>query len=201
MSFLTQARTQLGALVLAGGLVSGATVAAASADSVAYGSATSPTIVLVPGPSSDFTNVDGIAGRLQHAGFTVLTSPKATRDAATQAANVAGFLATVQGSIVLVGTSYGDGTVAQVAANDPQVKAVVYLSSFVAGKVDNSSALTCSFDGNAGSSLNLPFVGSIGAGAPSVCSTRSKSQEALQVAEADGVAEVAAAVARVSLNQ
>lgn len=101
-----------------------------------------PTIVLVHGAWADASSWSGEIERLQRAGYVVRAVPNPLRGLTTDAATVAGFLATIAGPVVLVGHSYGGAVITNAAAGDPDVKALVYVDAFVPDVGEAATALT-----------------------------------------------------------
>lgn len=95
------------------------------------------TIVLVHGAWLDASAWREVIPALQHAGHTVngvqLTLASFDRDIA----ETRRVLARAQGDVVLVGHSYGGAVITAAAADDPQVKKLVYIAALVpdAGEV------------------------------------------------------------------
>ena len=88
-----------------------------------------PTIVLEHGAWADASSWSGVIGRLQDRGFTVLAPPNPLRGGATDSANLASFLHTIPGPIVLVITNAATGNSA--------VKALVYVDAFIPDAGEN----------------------------------------------------------------
>jgi pimeloyl-ACP methyl ester carboxylesterase len=101
-----------------------------------------PTIVLVHGAWADSSSWSGEIERLQRAGYVVRAVPNPLRGLTTDAATVAGFLATIAGPVVLVGHSYGGAVITNAAAGNPNVRALVYVDAFVPDVGEAVTALT-----------------------------------------------------------
>jgi pimeloyl-ACP methyl ester carboxylesterase len=91
---------------------------------------TKPTVVLVHGAWADGSSWAGVVRELQRDGFTVHVPANPLRGVQTDAAHLAGFLNTISGTIILVGHCYG-GAVITNTADNPNVKALVYVNAFV----------------------------------------------------------------------
>ncbi len=92
---------------------------------------TSPaTIVLIHGAWADGSSWNGALPHLIRDGFTVRVPPNLLRNLTNDAANVAGFLSTISGPIVLVGHSYGGAVITNAASGNDNVKALVYVDAF-----------------------------------------------------------------------
>jgi len=86
------------------------------------------TIVLVHGAWADASSWNGVTPKL--AGYPVRAIPNLLRNLTNDAANVAAFLATIAGPIVLVGHSYGGAVITNAATGNANVKALVYVDAF-----------------------------------------------------------------------
>ncbi|MFI1766168.1 alpha/beta fold hydrolase [Streptomyces sp. NPDC020800] len=121
--------------VAAGATVFAATsqVTAAPATAAAAGTVTGtkPTIVLVHGAWADASGWNAAIARLQHAGYTVYAPPNPLRGVSYDARNLASFVATVPGPVVLVGHSYGGMVITDAAAKNTNVKALVYDDAYI----------------------------------------------------------------------
>jgi pimeloyl-ACP methyl ester carboxylesterase len=89
-----------------------------------------PTIVLEHGAWADSSSWDGVASRLQAAGYTVDVPPNPLRGLSDDSAYLADFLHSISGPIVLAGHSYGGAVITNAATGDAQVKALVYVDGF-----------------------------------------------------------------------
>ena len=90
-----------------------------------------PTIVLVHGDWADSSSWSRVIERLQHRRFSVVAPPNPLRGPASDAADLAAFLQTVPGPIVLVGHSYGGFVISNAATGNTNVKALVYIDAFI----------------------------------------------------------------------
>jgi pimeloyl-ACP methyl ester carboxylesterase len=90
-----------------------------------------PTIVLVHGAWADASGWSGVIDRLQKDGYTVLAPANPLRSLSGDAAYIAGVLARIQGPIVLVGHSYGGAVITNAAADNQNVRALVYVDAFI----------------------------------------------------------------------
>ena len=102
----------------------------AGANSYAGGSAR-PTIVLVHGDWADASSWTSVIERLQDKGFNVVAPPNLLRGPAVDAAYLADYLKTISGPIVLVAHSYGGFVITNAATGNTNVKALVYIDSFL----------------------------------------------------------------------
>ena len=122
-----------------------------------------PTIVLVHGDWADASSWNGVIERLQDRGFTVVAPPNLLRGPAVDAAYLASYLQTISGPIVLVAHSYGGFVITNAATGNPNVKALVYIDSFMPEEGEIAGALVATWgscvDGNA---LNqVPYDGGV----------------------------------------
>jgi pimeloyl-ACP methyl ester carboxylesterase len=122
-----------GLVVVLGGVVvdlATRSSATAAATGCAAPHAVKPTIVLVHGNWANAASWSGEVARLQRDGYVVRALNNPLRGLTSDAADVAAFLHTVSGPIVLVGHSYGGAVITNAAAGIPQVKALVYVDGF-----------------------------------------------------------------------
>jgi pimeloyl-ACP methyl ester carboxylesterase len=90
-----------------------------------------PTIVLVHGAWADGSSWNAVASELQGQGFTVYGPTNLLRGVKQDSDYVASFLAQrTSGPIVLVGHSYGGFVITNVAPDNGDVKALVYVDAF-----------------------------------------------------------------------
>jgi pimeloyl-ACP methyl ester carboxylesterase len=92
---------------------------------------TKPTIVLVHGDWADGSSWSAVIARLQRQGFTVVAPPNPLRGLSIDAANLASYLNTISGPIVLVAHSYGGAVTSNAATAKPNIKALVYIDAFM----------------------------------------------------------------------
>jgi len=90
-----------------------------------------PTIVLVHGAFADNSSWGAVVPRLQRLGYTVDVPPNPLRGVSYDSAYLSDFLSTISGPVVLVGHSYGGFIITNVGASDPEVKALVYVDSYL----------------------------------------------------------------------
>jgi pimeloyl-ACP methyl ester carboxylesterase len=111
-------------------LVFGAVLATGS-DARSRSQSVKPTIVLVHGAWADGSSWDGVTRRLLRDGYTVIVPAVPLRSLSGDAAYIASVLSSIKGPIVLVGHSYGGAVITNAAADNPNVKALVYIDAFV----------------------------------------------------------------------
>jgi pimeloyl-ACP methyl ester carboxylesterase len=102
-----------------------------SAGSSSAGSGRRPTIVLLHGAWADASSWSKVSERLQRDGFEVRVPPNNLRGVATDAPDVAHYLETIDGPIVLAAHSYGGFVATNAARGNPNVKALVYVDAFI----------------------------------------------------------------------
>jgi pimeloyl-ACP methyl ester carboxylesterase len=90
-----------------------------------------PTIVLVHGDWADGSSWTNVIKRLQDRGFNVVAPPNLLRGPAADSAYLASYLQTISGPIVLVAHSYGGFVITNAATGNTNVKALVYIDSFM----------------------------------------------------------------------
>jgi pimeloyl-ACP methyl ester carboxylesterase len=100
-----------------------------------------PTIVLVHGDWADASSWAKVIERLQDKGFTVVAPPNLLRGPATDAPYLASYLQTISGPIVLVAHSYGGFVTTNAATGNTNVKALVYIDSFMPDEGEIAGAL------------------------------------------------------------
>jgi pimeloyl-ACP methyl ester carboxylesterase len=88
-----------------------------------------PTVVLVHGAWADASSWDGEVSTLLKEGYDVRAVANPLENLTTDAESVANFLKTINGPIVLVGHSYGGSVITNAAADNPNVKALVYVDA------------------------------------------------------------------------
>ena len=144
MKKLTRALTVplVAAAVLGGG---GTALASATntahAEATRSASAVKPTIVLVHGAFADSTSWSSEIAFLQAKGYPVVAVANPLRGVASDSAYLLSVLQTISGPIVLVGHSYAGFLISDAAAQDPAVKALVYVAAYIpeAGESPNAS--------------------------------------------------------------
>jgi pimeloyl-ACP methyl ester carboxylesterase len=90
---------------------------------------TRPTIVMVHGAWADSSSWAGEVDRLQAAGYTARAIANPLRGLTSDTADVAAFLHTLSGPVVLVGHSYGGSVITNAAAGNRDIKQLVYVDA------------------------------------------------------------------------
>ncbi|TDC69193.1 alpha/beta hydrolase [Actinomadura sp. GC306] len=107
-----------------------------------------PTVVLVHGAFADSSSWNGVIERLRRDGYPVLAAANPLRGLQEDAAYVRSVLDSVSGPIVLAGHSYGGSVMSEAADGHPNVKALVYISSFQLEVGESTADLANKFPGN-----------------------------------------------------
>ncbi|MGW3247310.1 alpha/beta fold hydrolase [Streptomyces sp. NPDC001070] len=107
-----------------------------------------PTVVLVHGGFADASNWNGVVRRLQSDGYPVIAPANPLRGLAGDSAYVASVLKSLKGPIVLVGHSYGGAVITNAAADNPNVKALVYIAAFVPDEGEKLGELINKYPGS-----------------------------------------------------
>lgn len=102
------------------------------------------TIGLVHGDWADASSWASVIESLRNEGFTVVAPPNLLRGPATDAPYLASYLDSIQGPIVLVAHSYGGFVVTNAAADNINVKALVYIDAFIPDEGETLGALAAS---------------------------------------------------------
>ncbi|MGH3245153.1 MAG: lipase family alpha/beta hydrolase [Trebonia sp.] len=127
---------------LLGSALAGSAHAATTAQSQTAHAGPKPTIVLVHGAWADSSSWDAVVQRLQSLGYPVDVPPNPLRGVAADSAYLSDFLSTISGPIVLVGHSYGGFVIANAAAGNAEVKALVYDDAYIPQAGDTLLSLT-----------------------------------------------------------
>jgi pimeloyl-ACP methyl ester carboxylesterase len=104
-----------------------------------------PTIVLVHGDWADGSSWASVIERLQNRGYTVVAPPNLLRGPATDAPYLASYLQSISGPIVLVAHSYGGFVITNAATGNPNVKALVYIDSFMPDEGETAGGLVAAW--------------------------------------------------------
>jgi pimeloyl-ACP methyl ester carboxylesterase len=88
------------------------------------------TVVLVHGAFADASSWAGVVGHLLEAGVAAQAVPNPLRGLTSDGEYVASLLSQIDGSVVLVGHSYGGPVITYASAKAPNVRALVFVASF-----------------------------------------------------------------------
>jgi pimeloyl-ACP methyl ester carboxylesterase len=103
---------------------------ASAVPAVAAKPAAKPVIVLVHGAFADALGWQRVIPILQHDGYYVIAVENPLQSLDGDVANTKRVVDAQAGPVVLVGHSYGGAVITGAAADDPKVKALVYLAAF-----------------------------------------------------------------------
>jgi pimeloyl-ACP methyl ester carboxylesterase len=109
---------------------------------------TKPTVVLVHGAFADSSSWNGVIARLLRDGYPVIGVANPLRALHSDAEFLRDVLDSVDGPIVLAGHSYGGSVMSEAADGHPQVKALVYVASFLLDEGESTGELAGRFPGN-----------------------------------------------------
>ncbi|SES74004.1 alpha/beta fold hydrolase [Geodermatophilus poikilotrophus] len=109
---------------------------------------TKPTVVLVHGAFADSSSWNGVITRLRRDGCPVIGVANPLRALHSDAEFLRDVLDSVDGPIVLAGHSYGGSVMSEAADGHPQVKALVYVASFLLDEGESTGELAGRFPGN-----------------------------------------------------
>lgn len=121
--------------------------AAEQAPSEQPAAADRPTVVLVHGAFADSSSWNGVIEVLERDGYPVIAAANPLRGLHSDAAYVDSVLDSVTGPVVLAGHSYGGSVMSQAAVGHPNVKALVYIASFILEPGESTSELAAKFPG------------------------------------------------------
>ena len=96
-----------------------------------------PTIVLVHGAFADASSWNGVIGRLQQQGYTVIATANPLRGLAADSAYTASLLSQIDGPVLLVGHSYAGAVITNAATSTPNVVGLVYIAAFATEEGEN----------------------------------------------------------------
>ncbi|GGK24978.1 alpha/beta hydrolase [Streptomyces camponoticapitis] len=142
-------------LIPTAGALAAAAVVAAVAINAGTASATAshpaphrPTVVLVHGAFEDASSFAGVTTELQRDGYTVVAPAVPLRGLAQDSAYVANVVRSIDGPVVLAGHSYGGMLISEVAAQVPDVHALVYAAAFIPRRGESLQDLNEKYPGS-----------------------------------------------------
>ncbi|HYJ57483.1 MAG TPA: alpha/beta hydrolase [Mycobacterium sp.] len=106
-----------------------------------------PTVVLVHGAFADSSSWNGVIEDLKHDGYPVIAAANPLRGLHSDAEYVGSVVGSVSGPVVLAGHSYGGSVMSEAAVGHPNVKALVYIASFILEPGETTSQLAAKFPG------------------------------------------------------
>ncbi|GGT43990.1 alpha/beta fold hydrolase [Streptomyces chromofuscus] len=104
-----------------------------------------PTLVLVHGAFADASSWNPVTQRLQEKGYTVIAPANLLRGIPEDSTYLASLLRSIKGPIVLAGHSYGGEVITEAAADNSNVKALVYINAIVPDVGESFSSLSAKF--------------------------------------------------------
>lgn len=107
-----------------------------------------PTVVLVHGAFAESASWNDVVSTLLGAGYPAVALANPLRGVKYDSDYLAGFLKTVQGSVVLVGHSYGGAVITAAVSDASKVKALVYVDAFAPEQGETPGDLTARFPGS-----------------------------------------------------
>ena len=118
-----------------------------------------PTVVLVHGAFADSSSWNGVIEELTRDGYPVIAAANPLRGLHSDAEYVGSVLDSVSGPVVLAGHSYGGPVMSEAAVGHTNVKALVYIASFILEPGESASQMAGKFPGaQLGPALNtVPF--------------------------------------------
>lgn len=106
-----------------------------------------PTVVLVHGAFADSSSWNGVIKILEGDGYPVIAAANPLRGLRADADYVRSILDSVSGPVVLAGHSYGGSVMSEAADGQPNVKALVYIASFILERGESTGELAGKFPG------------------------------------------------------
>jgi pimeloyl-ACP methyl ester carboxylesterase len=106
-----------------------------------------PTVVLVHGAFADSSSWNGVIERLLADGLPVLAVANPLRGLEADAEHLRSVLRSISGPVVIAGHSYGGTVMSEAAADLPDVRALVYVASFILEQGESTGELADKFPG------------------------------------------------------
>ncbi|NJC11595.1 pimeloyl-ACP methyl ester carboxylesterase [Micromonospora profundi] len=106
-----------------------------------------PTIVLVHGAFAESASWNGVIDHLG-AAYDVVALANPLRSVPSDAAYLRDVMGWIGGPVILVGHSYGGMVITQAAADDPSVRALVYVNALAPDTGDSALSLSGKFPGS-----------------------------------------------------
>jgi pimeloyl-ACP methyl ester carboxylesterase len=108
---------------------------------------TRPTVVLVHGAFADSSSWNDVIASLRSDGYPVIAAANPLRGLHADAQYLRTVLDSLSGPIVVAGHSYGGSVMSEAADGHPQVKALVYVASFILEVGESTGELAAKFPG------------------------------------------------------
>ncbi len=106
------------------------------------------TVVLVHGAFAESSSWDGVIPKLTARGYNVIAAANPLRSVETDAESIASLVASIKGSVVLVGHSYAGAVITNAARENENVKALVYVDAFAPEEGETALGLSMKFPGS-----------------------------------------------------
>lgn len=150
------------------------------------------TIVLVHGAFADASGFAGVIKELEAASYDVVAPPNPLRGLASDAESIATRVKAINGSVILVGHSYGGAVISQAAASLGNVKALVFLAAFALDEGENGASVQEPFPPPLLAKTNVPtsYDAPGAAGGPDLYINRAGFHETFCADSPDDVAEI-----------
>src|SRR5690606_27794579 len=116
-----------------------------------------PTIVLVHGAFADSSSWENVVSILLDQGFPVIAAANPLRGLQGDADYVTNILNTINGPIVLVGHSYGGMVISNVADNNNNVQALVFVNAFAPEAGESAFTLSTLYPGSTLGNAFMPL--------------------------------------------
>lgn len=147
------------AVALGAGLEAGGGLTARSAFAAQRGdSGTRPNVVLAHGAWADASSWDEVAALLLQVGYPVTAAAIPLTALADDVARVQSVLAQQTGPTILVGHSIGGAVISGAGYNQPNVKALVYISAFAPDQGESLGQLASGFPSEPGTAVGTSLV-------------------------------------------
>ncbi|MGW3897183.1 alpha/beta hydrolase [Micromonospora profundi] len=130
------------------GVVAVALVASSASGAGQRPTVKKPTIVLVHGAFADASSWNGVVKHLKRDGYPVIAPANPLRNLQSDAEYVRSVVDSVSGPVVVVGHSYGGSVLSEAVAGDRDVKALVFVASFMLKPGESTTDLSGKFPGN-----------------------------------------------------
>jgi len=140
--------TAAAAVPVAAGALLAVTATGSSATTTGETGRTKPTIVLVHGAFADGASWSAVIDRLQRDGYPVVATANPLRGLRSDSAYLRSVLKSIKGPKILVGHSYGGSVISQTAPGDKDVKALVFVASFLLKPGESTGELANKYPGN-----------------------------------------------------
>src|ERR1700760_4112389 len=124
------------------------TALTSATDSFHHPANPTPTVIFVHGAFADSSSWNVEISVLRSAGYAVIAYANPLRGIANDAAGLDALVKSVDGPVVLVGHSYAGMVVSQVAAQEPSVKAIVYVAALIPAVGESTNDLVTKFPGS-----------------------------------------------------